>query len=546
MLNGKPFRFVGANVAVMYRNEERAYMVETLREAARDGVKVVRVWSHGEGNEPLSQETQWRQNPFRFSPDKWNEEAFVHLDHIIAEAAKNKLFVQLCLLNWWRDTGGVTEYLKWAGITDAADDKAPFGINIEKAMAFYSNEKTRQMYKNFVQRLVLRRNIVTGVVYRDDPTIFAWELVNEAQVPTGRWHERKAWVEEMSLYLRSLDQNHLIASGTWGYRNAIERRAWIDEHSLPSIDFADIHNYPRDDADAFVDSPDALKEFLENRVAAACLLNKPLVIGEFGMTLDGYKGVSQVEWFRSYFEQSARLGAAGALVWVYTFDPKSGYSISFKTSRDDAIRAEIKRGAELMSLLQDTDTPDWLKKSDQHLIPRQFAFERPANDPIIKPQIIGLDQDRILYRFRPEAVSSGRFERVGGGDGYVWGLGMGFFDYVVPEREKSKTVNSIVVRAALKPVEPWDSHGRIKQSNVTLFVNGANCGTRLVELPPTDKANVYEWTIDSWALTWQAGRGEKLLIRLAVEPTAEHPYGVTIANFPFDSKGVTPIEIELR
>src|ERR687895_1554939 len=45
----KPFRFVGANVAVMYRDEDRARMPETLRQAAAAGIKVVRVWAHGEG-----------------------------------------------------------------------------------------------------------------------------------------------------------------------------------------------------------------------------------------------------------------------------------------------------------------------------------------------------------------------------------------------------------------------------------------------------------------------------------------------------------------
>jgi mannan endo-1,4-beta-mannosidase len=38
------------------------------------------------------------------------------------------------------------------------------------------------MYKNFLTALVTRVNTVTGVAYRDDPTIFAWELINEPRV----------------------------------------------------------------------------------------------------------------------------------------------------------------------------------------------------------------------------------------------------------------------------------------------------------------------------------------------------------------------------
>ena len=35
VIKGEPFRFVGANVAVMYRDEDRAAMPETLRRASQ-------------------------------------------------------------------------------------------------------------------------------------------------------------------------------------------------------------------------------------------------------------------------------------------------------------------------------------------------------------------------------------------------------------------------------------------------------------------------------------------------------------------------------
>ncbi len=49
VLGGKPFRFMGANVAVMYRDEDRERMPETLRQASLAGIKVVRVCAFGEG-----------------------------------------------------------------------------------------------------------------------------------------------------------------------------------------------------------------------------------------------------------------------------------------------------------------------------------------------------------------------------------------------------------------------------------------------------------------------------------------------------------------
>src|ERR1044072_1701055 len=153
-VDGQPFRFVGANVAVMYRDEDRARMPETLRLAAEHGISVIRVWAFGEGGEDSTVKSvggdreKWPgQHPLRFSPNEWKEETFVHLDRVRGEGARNNLRVQLCLNNWWRDTGGVTQYLYWAGIKDAADANSPYGINVERALQFYTNAETRRLYR---------------------------------------------------------------------------------------------------------------------------------------------------------------------------------------------------------------------------------------------------------------------------------------------------------------------------------------------------------------------------------------------------------------
>src|SRR4030095_4305671 len=156
------------------------------------------------------------------------------------------------------------------------------------AILFYSNPETRRLYREHLEKLATRRNTITGVLYRDDPAIFGWELMNEAQVITGRWAERRAWFAEMSAYLKSLDPNHMIAPGAWGDRTSPDSRECVVYHAIPPIDSCDVHNYPRDDHDSFVDSPAALKEFIENRAAAAFSLNKPLVCGESGTGVAGH------------------------------------------------------------------------------------------------------------------------------------------------------------------------------------------------------------------------------------------------------------------
>ncbi|HEY2962523.1 MAG TPA: cellulase family glycosylhydrolase [Pyrinomonadaceae bacterium] len=552
-VGNRPFRFVGANVAVMYRDEDREQMPETLRQAAQTGIKVVRVWAFGEGGpndvKPMADFADWpRNHPFRWAPDQWNEEAFVHLDKVIAEAAKNKLYVQLCLTNWWRDTGGITQYLRWAGINDAADDRYPFGINNDQAMLFYSNPETRRLYREHLEKLATRRNTVTGVLYRDDPAIFGWELMNEAQVITGRWAERRAWFAEMSGYLKSLDSNHLIAPGAWGYRSSSERREWLADHAIPSIDYCDVHNYPRDDHDSFVDSPAALKEFIENRAAAAFSVGKPLVFGEFGMGVDGHNGASQIDWYRKFFRGNAAAGAGGAMFWILTPDTRRGYGVTYTTPRDRLLLEEVSRASQIFTDLQSAELPERLLDSSRHLIPRQFAWARASGDEASLPQAIFREDKTVLYQFKPQTASAQRFEKIGDGPGYIWGFGSGFVEYTVPPREDRRRVSEIVVRAHVQPVLPVDAPPGFVETRVTLFVEGWNGGSRLIPVEPKSEPLIQEWRLSGWWLRLRAMRGLPLRIRFAVTPESDWLYGVNISNWPegYDSKDARPVEVELR
>ncbi len=553
VIQGRPFRFVGANVAVMYRDEDRAQMPQTLAQASQAGIRVVRVWASGEGGAndvgPLADFADWpRTHPFRWTPDQWNEEALVHLDKVIAEAGRNNLLVQLCLANWWRDTGGVTQYLRWVGINDAADDKQPFGINPERAMLFYTNDETRRLYREHLQKIVTRRNTITGALYRDDPTIFGWELINEGQAVTSRWHERRAWVEEMSNYLRKLDSNHLITSGVWGYRTAAERREWLADHKLPNIDYCDVHHYPNPDRDVAVDSPAALHDFVDNRMAAAYSLKKPLVFGEFGMGPEGFNGFSQSEWYRAFFESNIRAGSAGAMFWIWTPDKARGYGVAYTAERDNGVVAEILRASQLFDALRAADIPQRLTEPVRHLVPRQYAWTRAEGDPSTVPLIIVREDKSILYRFSPRMAQKARFEKVGSGSGYIWGFGAGFLEYTVPEREDRRRVSEIVVRAHLQPVLPIDAKASDIKTRVTLFVNGRDCGSRLIPIEPAGQPLIQEWRIDSLSLRLSAMRGLPLSIRFAVTPQSDWLYGVNISNWPegYDSHDAKPVEVEVR
>jgi mannan endo-1,4-beta-mannosidase len=549
VIDGKPFRFVGANLDLMFRQETRAHLDEMMRFAADKGISVVRVWVSGEGGpEDVQPFSKWKRDCwFRRAPNEWHEEEFVFLDRVIAEAAQNGIRVQLCLANWWRDTGGVTQYMRWAGINGADDDSYPFGINNEKAMLFYTNETARRLYREHVEKVVTRRNTVTGVRYSDDPTIFAYELINEAQCLTGRWTERRAWLTEMSAYLKSLDPDHLIAPGDWGYRSAVERREWLLDHKLPNIDYCDVHNYPRDDTDTFVDSPKALGEFIDNRAAATYSINKPLVIGEFGISSEGYKGISRAEWYRAYFESAARAGVGGAMFWIYTSSPDRNYGLAYSSPRDAGVFAEINGGAHLFASLRNAWAPPALLDAKRHLVPRQFAFSHSESDLAVQPQPI-FQPGSLTYRFSPTMAVRGRFEKLGGGDGYLWGAGAGYFEYIVPARNDRRRVGQIIVRAHLQPVPPADAKPSEIRTRVTLFVNGTDYGSRVVPMEDPKSPLIQEWRIDSWSLRLRATRGLPFTIRFEVSPESDWVYGINLSYWAesYDAHGAAPVEVEIN
>jgi hypothetical protein len=294
-----------------------------------------------------------------------------------------------------------------------------------------------------------------------------------------------------------------------------------------------------------VNSPQALQEFLENRAAAAISLKKPLVLGEFGMGVDGHNGTSQAEWYRAFFESSVRSGAAGAMFWILTPDPHRGYGVTYTGQRDLALLQEISRASQMFKLLSSSEAPERLSDAGRHLIPRQFAWARSGAAEEILPQIFLMEDRSILYRFKPGSASSARFEKVGSGPGYFWGFGAGAVEYLVPAREDRRRVSEITVRAHLQPVLPIDARPEWVKTRVTLFVNGTNCGSRLIAVETPGQPLIQEWRVRSWLPRIAAMSGQQLRIRFSVTAESDWLFGVNISNWPegYESHDAKPVEV---
>lgn len=263
---------------------------------------------------------------------------------------------------------------------------------------------------------------------------------------------------------------------------------------------------------------------------------------------EGHRGFSQLEWYRAFFESNIRAGSAGAMFWILTPDPARGYSITYANGRDEDLLAEIKRASQMFASLADAEPPERLLDASRHLVPRQFAWTRPANDPATLPLVTVREDKSILYRFKPQMASGERFEKIGEGPGYVWGSGVGHLEFTVPARADRRKVSLIIVRAHIQPVLPTDAKPENIKTRVNLFINGNDCGSRLIAVEPPGEPFIQEWRVDTWSVRLRAMRGVPLAIRFVVTPEADWPYGVNISNWPagYDARGAKPVEVEVR
>ena len=84
--------------------------------------------------------------------------------------------------------------------------------------AILANSKAKAFFKDYIKFVLNRANSLDGVVYKDDPTIMAWELINE---PNFQPDAMRFWLKDMGKTVRSIDGRHLIAVGIGGVENAL-------------------------------------------------------------------------------------------------------------------------------------------------------------------------------------------------------------------------------------------------------------------------------------------------------------------------------------
>ena len=304
---------------------------------------------------------QWweKERALQSSPGEYNERFLVGLDTLISQASTLGIRLLLCLSNYWEDYGGAMAYVKWA---HATGETGPNGEPLRHREDFFTSNMCRDWFKKFISKMLSRTNTVTGLPYRDDPSIFAWELINEPRVmgdSTGDILQN--WIEEMAVFAKGLDEKHLLTVGTEGFYGQSDSEQSKSENPVggaekmgsdftrnfltSSLDFASVHMW----VDLWLFCDEVCKLNFAERWIAGHLevsrdgFDKPVILEEFGK----WKPLEVRDaFFQKSFEVSlpptspVSSHAGGSLFWH--MDPanypynEDGFSVQAKVETDVA------------------------------------------------------------------------------------------------------------------------------------------------------------------------------------------------------------------
>ncbi|WOK95881.1 mannan endo-1,4-beta-mannosidase 6-like [Canna indica] len=326
VLGSQPFYVNGFNtywlMLLAVDLSTRGKVSDVLRQASSVGLTVCRTWAFNDGG--------WRA--LQKSPSVYDEEVFKALDFVVSEAKKYKIRLILPLVNNWEGFGGKAQYVNWA--------KAA-GFNLTSDEDFFTDPTVKSYYKAHVKAVLTRVNTLTNITYKDDPTIFAWELMNEPRClsdPSG--NKLQEWIQEMAFHVKSIDSVHLLGTGSEGFYgpstpdrlkvnpNTFAGQVGTDfirNHKTLGVDYASAHIYP----DTWI-SKSASQQYIQFATSwvqshiddAEADLRLPVVFGEYGVSskVDKFNATLRNAFMGAVYStllNSTRRGGSGAgsLLW---------------------------------------------------------------------------------------------------------------------------------------------------------------------------------------------------------------------------------------
>jgi mannan endo-1,4-beta-mannosidase len=309
-LDGRTFRFAGSNNYYLMYNSP-AMVDDVFGDAAAAGFNVLRTWGFMETqqNGVSFQSFDGTRPVYNDGPD-----GLQRLDYVLKSARDKGIRLVIPLTNNWGDFGGMDQYVRWRGGTHHDD--------------FYTDPVIRGWFKDWIGHVLERTNTLTGVKYKDDPTVMAWELANEPRCGGSGALPRSAacteqtllgWADDVTRYIHSVDAKHLVGVGDEGFLCSDRSSSdWtincadgVDSAALaalPGVDLASFHLYP----DHWGKDAAWGTQWIRSHVQIANRIGKPVMLGEFGFKDKATRNVV----YKAWTDEAVRSGIDGFLYWI--------------------------------------------------------------------------------------------------------------------------------------------------------------------------------------------------------------------------------------
>ncbi|WP_281559518.1 hypothetical protein [Thalassomonas sp. RHCl1] len=200
--SGQEFRFVSYNTPNLVMTEDPIWDITPVFEQ-EDGIKtikdmggkVTRIYTMGiyDASSPDKvKHISWDENGALV----FNEDIFVAMDNLLAIANKHGVRVQIPFIDrslWW---GGIAHFAQQYG---------------KSSPEFFTDRTTIDAFKEVISYVLNRVNTVTGIAYKDDPAVFAWETGNELR--SDDLAAIESWTSEIAAHIKSIDSKHLVMDG---------------------------------------------------------------------------------------------------------------------------------------------------------------------------------------------------------------------------------------------------------------------------------------------------------------------------------------------
>jgi mannan endo-1,4-beta-mannosidase len=329
--DGQVLRFAGTNAYYLpnYEKLNPGVVNNALNLFQDTGITVIRMWGFYDGYDCGYSKHDANENVIQTAPGVYSEAALKDLDRVIAKGKERGISFIIPLINYWDELGGICQYNTWAGAS-----------NPSRNMSFFiSNTQTQAWFKAYISMLLNRVNTVTGVAYKDEPAIFAWQIMNEGRNSGQNHMVLRDWYQEMAQYIKSIDSNHLVSTGEEGfdegtpsqysvnqYSNTYVLRAnegtsYIANTSIPEIDFGSAHWYPSEwgfGSTVNTSFLNAQNAWLSDHKNIAESVGKPFYLGEFG--LPGWGNQSVHDMYDALYQHAETIKLDGNLLWQLVAD----------------------------------------------------------------------------------------------------------------------------------------------------------------------------------------------------------------------------------